>query len=110
MYACRALDQWAYKHGAELCLIQPGKPMQNGFMETFNGRFRDECLNEHKFRDNTHAWKIINSWRQDYHEFRPNSLRITRYYLKFHAESGKYNLINPKLLAECCIKDWGQAT
>ncbi|WP_430996493.1 integrase core domain-containing protein, partial [Klebsiella pneumoniae] len=45
-FTCRALDQWAFQHGVEFRLIQPGKPMQNGFIESFNGRFRDECLNE----------------------------------------------------------------
>jgi len=43
----RALDQWAYQHGVQLKLIQPGKPTQNAFIESFNGKFRDECLNEH---------------------------------------------------------------
>ena len=47
----RALDQWAFERGVELRLIQPGKPTQNGFVESFNGRFRDECLNEHWFSD-----------------------------------------------------------
>ncbi|WP_407198073.1 IS3 family transposase [Citrobacter freundii] len=49
-FTCRALDQWAFEHGVELRLIQPGKPTQNGFIESFNGRFRDECLNEHWFK------------------------------------------------------------
>jgi hypothetical protein len=43
-FTCRALDQWAFEHGVELRLIQPGKPTQNGFIESFNGRFRDECF------------------------------------------------------------------
>ncbi|SQS38065.1 putative side tail fiber protein from lambdoid prophage [Escherichia coli] len=59
--------------GVELRLIQPGKPTQNGFIESFNGRFRDECLNEHWFSDIVHARKIINDWRQDYNECRPHS-------------------------------------
>ncbi|HBS5992458.1 TPA: transposase, partial [Klebsiella pneumoniae] len=67
------LDQWAFEHGVELRLIQPGKPTQNGFIESFNGRFRDECLNEHWFSDIVHARKIINDWRQDYNECRPHS-------------------------------------
>ncbi len=54
-FTCRALDQWAFEHGVELRLIQPGKPTQNGFIESFNGRFRDECLNEHWFSDIVHA-------------------------------------------------------
>lgn len=72
-FTCRALDQWAFEHGVELRLIQPGKPTQNGFIESFNGRFRDECLNEHWFSDIVHASKVINDWREDYNECRPHS-------------------------------------
>ncbi|MBL5885571.1 IS3 family transposase [Lelliottia amnigena] len=73
-FTCRALDQWAFEHGVELLrLIQPGKPTQNGFIESFNGRFRDECLNEHWFSDVNHARKTISEWRQDYNECRPHS-------------------------------------
>lgn len=48
-------DQWAYRHGVELKLIQLGKPMQNGYVESFNGKFQCSCLNEHWFRDLAHA-------------------------------------------------------
>lgn len=72
-FTCRALDQWAFEHGVELRLIQPGKPTQNGFIESFNGRFRDECLNEHWFCDIAYARKTINEWRLDYNECRPHS-------------------------------------
>lgn len=72
-FTCRALDQWAFEHGVELRLSQPGKPTQNGFIESFNGRFRDECLNEHLFSDIVHARNSINDWRQDYNEFQPHS-------------------------------------
>lgn len=65
-FTCRALDQWTFEHSVELRLIQPGKPTQNGFIESFNGRFRDECLNEHWFSDILHIRKTINDWRQDY--------------------------------------------
>lgn len=54
-FTCHALEQWAFEHGIELRLIQPGKPTQNEFIESFNGRFRDECLNEHWFSDIVHA-------------------------------------------------------
>ncbi|MCW0310022.1 hypothetical protein NB725_004440 [Pantoea ananatis] len=57
----------------ELRLIQPGMPTQNGFIESFNGRFRDECLNEHWFSDVSHAMKTISEWLQDYNECRPHS-------------------------------------
>ena len=72
-FTCRALEQWAYEHGVELRLIQPGKPTQNGFIESVNGRFRDECLNEHWFSDIGHARRIIDEWRRDYNECRPHS-------------------------------------
>jgi len=57
----------------ELRLIQPGKPTQNGFIASFNGRFRDEYLNEHWFSDVCHSRKIINDCRQGYNESRPHS-------------------------------------
>lgn len=72
-FTCPALDQWAFEYGLELRLIQPGKPAQNGFIESFNRRVCDECLNEHGFSDIVHARKIINNWRQDYNKCRPYS-------------------------------------
>ncbi|HHA1259768.1 TPA: IS3 family transposase [Enterobacter asburiae] len=91
-FTCRALDQWAYEHGVELRLIQPGKPTQNGFIESFNGRFRDECLNEHWFSDIVHARKTINDWRQDYNECRPHSSLNYQTPAEFAADwrNGKY--------------------
>lgn len=70
----RALDEWAYRHGVQLKLIQPGKPTQNAYIESFNGKFRDECLNEHWFQSLAHARTIIQSWRKDYNEERPHSM------------------------------------
>lgn len=70
----RALDQWAYEHGVRLKLIQPGKPTQNAFIESFNGKFRDECLNEHWFHTLHHARAVIQQWRTDYNECRPHSM------------------------------------
>jgi putative transposase len=69
----RALDQWAYERGVRLCFIEPGKPVQNAFIESFNGRLRDECLNEHWFRTLTHARQVIEEWRKDYNQRRPHS-------------------------------------
>ncbi|HHX8576310.1 IS3 family transposase [Vibrio parahaemolyticus] len=69
----KALDQWAYQHGVILKLIQAGKPTQNAYIESFNGKFRDECLNEHWFRDLSHARDLISLWRMDYNENRPHS-------------------------------------
>ena len=53
--------------------IAPGKPQQNGFVESFNGRFRDECLNEHLFRSLASARRIIEAWRIDYNDSRPHT-------------------------------------
>lgn len=69
----RALDQWAYRNGVQLKLIQPGKPTQNAYIESFNGRFRDECLNEHWFTSLAEARVLVAAWRRDYNERRPHS-------------------------------------
>lgn len=69
----KALDQWAYEHGIQLKLIQPGKPTQNAFIESINGKFRDECLNEHWFHTLSHARAVIRQWRIDYNQCRPHS-------------------------------------
>jgi putative transposase len=69
----KALDQWAYKHGVQLKLIQAGKPTQNAFIESFNGRFRDECLNDHWFTTLAEARILIVAWRRDYNLHRPHS-------------------------------------
>jgi len=70
----QALDQWACQHGVELKLIQAGKPTQNAFVESFNGKLRDECLNEHWFHSIEHARAILRQWRHDYNEHRPHSM------------------------------------
>lgn len=67
------LDQWAYVRKQKHHFIEPGKPMQNGHCESFNGRFRDECLNEHWFLNLEDARKIIEEWRVDYNNKRPHS-------------------------------------
>jgi putative transposase len=68
-----AMQKWAAKHGVKLAFIEPGKPIQNAFVESFNGRFRDECLNEHRFRSLHHAQEIIAAWREHYNTHRPHS-------------------------------------
>lgn len=67
----RAMLTWAHQHGVTLRLIEPGKPNQNAYIESFNGRFRDECLNEHWFLNLEHAKVIIEAWRREYNEERP---------------------------------------
>ena len=68
-----ALDQWAAARGVSLQFITPGKPIQNAFAESFNGRFRDECLNESWFVSLADARRTIEAWRIDYNVARPHS-------------------------------------
>jgi putative transposase len=69
----RALDQWAYQHHVRIRFIDPGRPVQNAIVESFNGRMRDECLNQHWFLDLADARRIIAAWREDYNTRRPHS-------------------------------------
>lgn len=66
------LDQWAHRRGIRLSFIQPGRPQQNAFVESFNGKLREECLNEELFYDLSDAQAKIEAWRQDYNEHRPH--------------------------------------
>jgi len=72
-FTSRAFMGWASSHGIQHILIQPGKPMQNGYIESFNDKFRDECLNEQWFDNLSLARSVISTWRQDYNEVRPHS-------------------------------------
>lgn len=67
----RVMLAWAHDHGIALRLIEPGKPNQNAYIESFNGRLRDECLNEHCFITLAHAQVLIETWRREYNEERP---------------------------------------
>jgi len=69
----KALDAWAYQRGVKLTFIRPGKPVENAYIESFNGRLRDECLNENWFLSLDHARRIIETWRMDYNNDRPHS-------------------------------------
>jgi len=72
-FTSRAFMAWAQSHGIRHLLIEPGRPMQNGYIESFNGKFRDECLNEHWFETIAQARSTITAWRQDYNNARPHS-------------------------------------
>ncbi len=69
----QVLDKWAYRSGVRLSFIRPGKPNENAYIESFNGKFRDECLNEHWFISLAHARSIIETWRIEYNTERPHS-------------------------------------
>ncbi|WP_404947955.1 IS3 family transposase [Rubrivivax sp. JA1026] len=72
-FTSRAFIAWAQRHHIRHLLIEPGRPMQNGYIESFNGKFRDECLNEHWFQTLAQARQTIAAWRRDYNEVRPHS-------------------------------------
>ena len=67
----KAMLEWAHARGVAMRLIEPGKPNQNAYVESLNGRLRDECLNEHWFTHLLHARTVIETWRREYNEERP---------------------------------------
>ena len=72
-FSGKVLDEWAYRNSIQMHFIRPGKPTENRYIESFKGKFRDECLNEHRFNNLEEARKIIETWRLDYNENRPHS-------------------------------------
>jgi len=72
-FISKELDKWAYEHGVTLDYSRPGKPIDNAFIESFNGSFRDECLNTNWFLSLEDAREKIETWRRDYNEWRPHS-------------------------------------
>lgn len=72
-FTCKAMYFWSQEREVRLDFIQPGKPTQNAFVESFNGKFRDTCLNQHWFMTMNDARERIENWRRDYNEVRPHS-------------------------------------
>jgi putative transposase len=72
-FVSKVLDRWAYERGVTLDFSRPGKPTDNGFVESFNGRLRDECLDTHWFLSLADARSKIEAWRRDYNAHRPHS-------------------------------------
>jgi putative transposase len=72
-FAGRVLEAWAIQHDVQLCFIRPGRPVENGFIESFNGRLRDECLNVEWFGSLHEARKTLARWRTNYNHYRPHS-------------------------------------
>jgi putative transposase len=72
-FVSRAMDAWAYAHDVRLDFIRPGKPVENAFIESFNGKLRDECLNSHVFASVAEAQVLLDAWREDYNAVRPHS-------------------------------------
>jgi len=72
-FAGRTMHDWAARNGVELRFIQPGKPVQNAYIESFNSRFRDECLSQHWFASMSHMRSVLDNWRDDYNHHRGHS-------------------------------------
>ena len=92
----QVLDAWAYRRGVQLNFIRPGKPVENAYIESFNGRFRDECLNEHWFVTMAHARQAIEAWRIEYNTERPHSSLDD-----LTPEQYAKKMIEPELLPPC---------
>ena len=72
-FAGRAMDAWSYQYGVQLEFIRPGKPVDNSYIESFNGRLRDECLNVETFFDLNGVREKLSRWQLDYNQVRPHS-------------------------------------
>ncbi len=72
-FISKDFDRWAYENKVVLDYSRPGKPTDNPFIESFNGSFRDECLNVNRFLSLDDAYEKINNWVQEYNTFRPHS-------------------------------------
>jgi len=90
-FTSNVMNAWAYVHKVEHIFIDPGKPMQNGYIESFNGKFRAECLDQHWFRNLSEAKEIIEDWRLEYNHIRPHmsldNLTPVEYALKISGDS-----------------------
>ena len=84
-FTSKALDLWAYKNGVHLDFIRPGKPVENGYIESFNGKLRDECLNVEVFFTLADARRKLHHWRRDYNQHRPHSALADRTPAEFAA-------------------------
>ncbi len=87
-FAGKALDEWAYSQGMQPSFIQLSRPQQNAYIESFNGKFRDQCLNEHWFISMRHARQVIKAWCSKYNGKRPHS---------------SLSYLTPKQFAQSCL-------
>lgn len=88
-FISKEVDLWAYANGVKLDFSRPGKPTDNAFIESFNGRFRQECLNQHWFLSLEDAKSKISAWREDYNKNRPHSSLGNRTPQEFAAEQAE---------------------
>jgi len=100
-FAGKVLDRWAYENKVKLDFIRPGKPVENAYVESFNGKLRHECLNQHYFTSLEEAKRTIESWRTRYNEFRPHrtlgGLTPQSFAAQFQDQNNKHTLENSTL-------------
>ena len=103
-FTSRAFMARAQSHGIRHILIEPGRPMQNGYIESFNGKFRGECLNELWFKTLHQARSAISTWRKDYSEVRPHSsvgrippARFAELHRQRNADATRFQSANTKI-------------
>jgi len=105
-FSGQVLDQWAFAHGIRLHFITPGKPVENAYVESFNGKLRDECLNENWFGSLNEARGVIETWRVDYNQARPHSALGYRTPEEFAVEQAALLALPP---APAALKEgWNQ--
>lgn len=88
-FAGSALDRWAHERGVKIIFIRPGKPVENAFIESFNGKLRDECLNENWFVSLQDAKEKIETWRRDYNRNWSEELFICTRFQKVTVREGQ---------------------
>lgn len=96
-FGSRIVEAWAMEHDVRLCFIRPGRPVENGFAESFNGRLRDECLNVNWFSSLGDAHRKLATWRRHYNEQRPHSAledRAPASFAKLHVQRGTRFALN----------------
>lgn len=109
-FAGQAMDVWAHQAGVKLDFIRPARPVQNGYIESFNGRLRDECLNIDVFSNLADAREKLERWRRDYNQTRPHSALADRTPEEFvqTIRSGPFALLTVNKAAPCACQ--GSAT
>ena len=119
-FAGRTLQTWAAANDVELRFTQPGKPVQNAYIESFNSRFRDECLSQHWFASLSHMRSVIDNWRNDYNTIgrtapsgtcrRPCSPRVAASSLAAARQTPHHLRCQPLGSRSKCYETWGQRT
>jgi hypothetical protein len=101
-------ESWAYRNKVRLDFIRPGKPVENAYIESFNGRMRDECVNVNEFDSLRQAQDLIEAWREDYNDNRPHGSLGDLTPTEFrNRRPESYNRLDPGDLPEKCSKFWG---